>query len=169
MKKWYLLFVFLLVFIIGCENNNLEMTSSKKEVALSNQDLILIDLKGAINYPGVYEIKSGTNLYELVRLAGGFKEDADTDNINLVQSYNNSQMVIIPSKSGKESANSSLININNASLQELMTLPFIGEGKAQKIIDYRNTHGSFNSKEELLEVSGIGNEVFNKFKDYICI
>ena len=61
------------------------------------------------------------------------------------------------------------VNINTASKEELMTLPGIGESKAEKIITYRNENGPFSSIEGIMQISGIKDGMFNKIKDRICV
>ena len=65
--------------------------------------------------------------------------------------------------------NSSLININTASLEELQTLPGIGLSKAKDIISYRITNGPFKDISDITNVSGIGNSIYEKIKDSITI
>ena len=69
---------------------------------------------------------------------------------------------------GNSSDSGTLVNINQASKEELMTLPGIGESKADKIIAYREANGRFNSPEGIMEISGIKDGLYNKIKDKIC-
>ena len=81
-------------------------------------------------------------------------------------------MITIPYKIENESNNndsSGLININTASVNELCTLPGIGTSKANNIVNYRNSNGYFITIEDIKKVSGIGEELFNKIKAYICV
>lgn len=86
---------------------------------------------------------------------------------NLVNSNNN---VAVADKSENiENKSTQIININTASLEDLDTLPGIGEKTAQKIIDYRKSNGSFKTKEAIMDVSGIGESKYSQIKDLISI
>lgn len=69
----------------------------------------------------------------------------------------------------ESSENTRMININTASINELTTLPGIGEVKARAIVDYRENHGPFKSVEELMMVSGIGEKIYEKLREKICV
>jgi competence protein ComEA len=120
--------------------------------------------------PNVYKVKEGIMLYELIALAGGFTSNADVSNVNLVMILTENQMIIIPEKR-HSSANqeSDLVNINTATIQELTSLPGIGTAKATTIITYRESNGYFITIDDLKKVSGIGEELFNKIKSFICV
>lgn len=138
---------------------------------------------GAVKVPGVYYVMPTAIVDEVIRLSGGFSEEADTTAINLAASIIANEKIIVP-KIGEEidnvvtsydntiksqSTKSSLININTASSNELMSLPGIGEVKAQAIINYRETVSAFRHIEELKEVSGIGDKTFEKLKALITV
>jgi DNA uptake protein ComE-like DNA-binding protein len=135
MKYIKVLILLLLTLILSsCKE---EITFKESSIITSRNDLI-IEIKGEVIYPGIYTLEEGALLIDAVKLAGGFSPYADTSNINLVSIISNNQLIIIPKKD--ENTNSStyisdLININKASLDDLMTLPGIGESKARKIID----------------------------------
>lgn len=144
---------------------------------------IMVYICGEINQAGVYEIDKNMRVIDLIELAGGAKADAFLESINLAEILTDSQKVYIPSKleaagygpndlqngiSGG-TANSRLVNINFAGLSELELLPGIGPELAQRIIDYRNNAGSFKSKEDLKNVTGIGEKKFEAIKDFITI
>lgn len=164
-----------------------------------------VDIKGSINNPGVYEVDCSKRVIDVINMAGGLTEDADTTILNLSKKvkdemyiivYSNSQIkeykekllpskeiikkveekIICPDNSNDACEKSSIfkeetkiegkININTASKEELMNLPSIGESKADKIIEYRKTN-IFNTIDDIKNVSGIGESIFNKIKDYI--
>ena len=72
-------------------------------------------------------------------------------------------------ENNNSSVSSSLININIASIEELTTLPGIGESKAQNIINYREENGYFKTIDEIKNVNGIGESTFDQLKKYITV
>ena len=175
MKHIYKVFIITLMFflLVSCKSDNpyIPISPSNNEI-LNEKTSILVDIKGAINFPNVYEIKVGTILYELINLAGGLTPNADISNINLATIISDNQMIIIPEKkvvNEEDSVKDGLININSATLSDLCTIPGIGAAKANNIINYRNEHGFFISITEIKNVSGIGDELYNKIKEYICV
>lgn len=158
---------------------------------------IKVDIKGEVKKPGVYEATENMNVNDAIKMAGGLKKGASTDNINLSKTLKN-EMVIIISKKLKENIKNTikndalpsssevigepknsdtnniqndsnkLISLNKGSLEELMTIPGIGEQKAKQIIEYRSSN-AFTSIEDIKNVSGIGESLFEKIKDHITI
>lgn len=139
------------------------------------EENLLIDIAGQIKKPGVIEISEGMSLFEVIEKAGGFTQDADMyyvqKNLNLSEIVTDRQKIYIPSiverqeTSNVASSNSSLININESTLEELDSLPGIGLSTAEKIIQNR----PYNSIEDIKNVSGIGESTFEKFKDRIRV
>ena len=176
------------------EENNEE---AKKEDLIDKEQEVLkviVDIKGKVNNPGVYEVENGKRINDVINMAGGLTEEADTSNINLAKIVNDEMTIIIYSKEEvlekfknevcicncpyitndacitKTNNNiSDLININTASKEQLMNLPGLGETKAQSIIEYRERNGNFKSIDGVKEVSGIGEAIFEKIKDYITV
>jgi competence protein ComEA len=135
-------------------------------------EMITVHLVGAVKKPGIYHLPAGSRVYELIEAAGGALEDADTDSINLarplydgeqVNVYHEGEAATDPAPAGQK------VNINKASAGELMTLPQIGEGRAQKIIEHREKYGPFTDIKEIMDVSGIGQGIFNQIKDLITV
>lgn len=130
---------------------------------------IVVEIGGEVNNPGVYEIENDKRLVDLVQLAGGFTDEANSSLVNLAMSLQDGRKYYIPSihdvSNGKINGK---ININTASLEELMGLKGIGKVKAQAIIDYRNLYGPFLSTEEIMKVRGIGEKTYEAIKDDIC-
>jgi len=151
---------------------------------------VLVDIKGAVKKPGVYKLSKNSIVNDVIVLAGGLKSGATTDDINLSKAIYNEMVIYISTKSElKEKQNNTSnipsntsetkvdnicvnpnkVNINSATVDELTTLNGIGEAKAIKIIDYRNTNGLFKSIEDIKNVSGIGEAFYEKIKDNITI
>lgn len=189
---------------------NVEEIKVEEETKIEEVLLYKVDVKGAVNNPGVYELESDSRVIDAIDKAGGLREDADTSVNNLsriitdemvIVIYTNEQVTkfsetsiveekeeeqcivynnVISNDSCKDNFNSNdnisdnaeidkKISINTATVDLLMTLPGIGEGKAKNIISYREEHGKFFSIEDIMNVSGIGEAVFEKIKDYITI
>lgn len=164
MFKRIFLIINLFFILVGCSNNN-DIVIDFPEISDSDT-VIIVDIKGAVKTPGLYSVEKGVMLYEIINLAGGLLSNADRDGINLIQVFNNNTSINIPYISNNSS--SKLININYASIEELMTLNGIGEVKALAIIEYRK-ETMFNSIEDIMKVSGISESVFNKIKDDITV
>ena len=147
---------------------------------------IFVHLSGAVNKPGVLKLSEGTRVYEAVEMAGGLEVDADSSGINLARTLQDEERIHIPREGevqtnpvqyanpatqsmGGGTGQSGLININTADSAALQTLTGIGPSTAEKIMDYRQSSGSFRSIEQIKEVSGIGEKTYEKFKDKICI
>ena len=139
---------------------------------------------GEVRSPGVYKVGSGARISELVDKAGGMTEDADLTSINLAREVTDGEQIIIGSVkggqvvSGSEPGSTSgtgdtstgkLININTADKTALMTLPGIGEVRAEAIISYRDSNGLFKKKEDIKKVSGIKDGSYDKIKDLITV
>lgn len=131
---------------------------------------------GAVKKPGVYKMPAGSRIYEALEAAGGIREDADGNALNLAEILEDGQRVCVPTKEESASANPQdssgqpgKININTAAMEQLMTLTGIGEAKAQSIIRYREEHGKFRSIEELMNIEGIKSGVFHKIKEQIAV
>ena len=172
------------------KNNEILKNSESKTKELK-EETIVVDIKGEVNNPGIYEVPSNTRIMDVINAAGGLTTFADTNNINLSKIVEDEMVIIIESVneesndytinndgainpsdalgSSGDKPSSSLISLNRASKEELMTLSGIGESKADAIIEYRNKTGGFKKIEELMEVSGIGEATFNKIKDNITI
>ncbi|QSB10262.1 helix-hairpin-helix domain-containing protein [Lysinibacillus sp. FSL K6-0075] len=155
--------------------------SASAEEAVMQQ--IFVDIKGAVMYPGVYELQQDQRIKDVVQLAGGYTENADTQLINHAQKVQDEMVIYIPIKGEQleEGAPSLLtipmesnnkeqkININKADVATLATLPGIGPSKAQSILTYREENGHFQTIDDLKNVSGIGDKTFEKLKDAITV
>ncbi|VJR72543.1 competence protein [Streptococcus pneumoniae] len=152
----------------------------KKEEPLE-QDLITVDVKGAVKSPGIYDLPVGSRVNDAVQKAGGLTEQADSKSLNLAQKVSDEALVYVPTKgeeavsqqtgSGTASSTSKekKVNLNKASLEELKQVKGLGGKRAQDIIDHREANGKFKSVDELKKVSGIGAKTIEKLKDYVTV
>ena len=136
---------------------------------------IKVYICGCVLNPGVYELPEGSRICDGLDAAGGFSEGADESRINLAGYLHDGDMVFFPEvgenlpEGAVEAGNSGLININTANAEQLCTLPGIGSSKATSIIKYREENGAFTDISQIMNVSGIGENLFNNIKDLICI
>ena len=162
-------------------------SSSEKEVNKEEkeespeQDLITVDVKGAVKSPGLYDLPVGSRVHDAVQKAGGLTEEADSKLLNLAQKISDEALVYVPTK-GEEAASQQVtsgtspstskdkkVNLNKASLEELKQVKGLGGKRAQDIIDHREANGKFKSVDELKKVSGIGAKTIEKLKDYVTV
>ena len=151
---------------------------------------IQVYVNGAVANPDIYELPPDSIVAAAIEMAGGFSEQANTAVVNLAQPLANGVQVFVPfmeedatlpnagvnepdivveSRMASGIDLNGQININTANMTLLDTLPGIGPSTAQKIIDYRDANGPFNSPEELMNVSGIGEAKYNQVKDAITV
>ncbi len=221
-KKYKLLLIPLFCLITGCityyyyyyyyENKN----DQPAQIIETNEDIDLVeteseviikyctvDIKGAVNQPGVYQVAEDSRVIDVIKKAGGLTKNADTYYLNLSKKVHDEMVIIVYTKIDitnykkmlKQNADlvkelktntkndaivevepnlsnnnqTTLLNINTATLEQLMTLPGIGESKAKEIINYREINNGFKSIDEIKAVNGIGDSTFAKIKDYITI
>lgn len=181
---------------------------TKKDEEEEEEVYYQVDIKGEVINPGIYTVKEGSRVIDVIRLAGDLTEVADTSVLNLSKKVKDEMVIIVYSydevenftatkekeeieqeaclsqngiqndacikDSTDDTSSSSVVisgklSLNTATLDELMTLPGIGEAKAQAIIEYREEVGAFQNIEELKEVSGIGDAIFDQIKENITI
>ena len=162
-------------------------SETQVEVDNSKAAGIYVYICGEVANPGVYELSEDSRIYEAVDAAGGFTENAARESINLASRVSDGMQITIYTKeeaaslpaggtsagknSGQDqmSGSSSLVNLNTATKEELMTLKGIGESKAEDIIRYREKSGGFKKIEDIMKISGIKEAGFQKIKDSITV
>jgi competence protein ComEA len=142
---------------------------------------IRVYVSGAVQQSAVYELPSGSIVQDAMNAAGGPTADADLDRINLAVELRDQQQVYVPRQgeanppppvSGGESGGGqtgTVVNINTATAAELETLPRIGPTTAQRILDYREENGLFQTIEDIQNVPGIGPATFEGFREMISV
>ena len=134
---------------------------------------IYVHISGAVRNPGVYEMGENDRVFHLIEKAGGFTEEADRGAVNQAAYVHDGEQIRIPCEyevpEEDGEARDPRININLAGREELMSLPGIGAAKAEAILEYRKKNGSFQKPEDLMNVSGIGESLFEKLRDRIRI
>lgn len=161
-----------------------------------------VHICGEVAKPGVYELPSGSRIFQAVEAAGGITEQAAADSVNLAAPVQDGMRVKIPSLeevktlsgeelralsaggstdgasgdpsgesgAGRETENGAkLVNLNTAGPEELMSLNGIGKARAEEIIRYRTEHGKFQSIEDIKDIPGIKDALFQKIKESITV
>lgn len=148
-----------------------EIESAEEEV-----NHYIVDVKGQVNFPGVYEVEEHLRVHDVIQLAGGFLEMANETAINLAQKISDEMVIYVPhldeeinnastATAWSPSQNEKKVSLNQATTGDLETLPGIGPSKAAAIIKYREEVGAFQSIDELTNVSGIGEKTLEKLRD----
>lgn len=145
----------------------------------NNKSEVVVYISGQVKNPQVVTMKNGDRLVDAIEKCGGMSKDADTNAVNLALLLKDEAHYIVPkigesiniqnNTTTSSTTQNSLININTADKNTLMNLPSVGEKTAEKIINYRDTNGKFNSINDLKNVSGIGEKKFEQIKDFITV
>lgn len=149
-------------------------SSADEQVSQTTDNRIYVQVSGCVEHPGVYELSEGARVYEAIDMAGGLTAEADASDLNQALQASDGQMIYVMSAAEKEEAKAQAVddgkvNINTADEQTLMMLPGIGASKASSIVTYREKNGNFTNPEDLMNITGIKEGVFNKIKDRITV
>ena len=160
------------------------------DIPQSEETIIYIDIKGAVNRPGLYQLSEGSRMIDAIEAAGGLTIEADDRTINLAEKLLDQQKIIVYTESeiaeqlmqedrdnllerdvypSNPSDATQKININIATIDELQALPNIGPKKAQAIIEYRQTNGSFQTIDQIKEIKGIGEKTYEELAHLISV
>lgn len=158
------------------------LEENEKEEADEAQEIttltIVVDVKGAVQSPGVYYVEQGSRVVDVIEMAGGVLENADVKQINFAEILKDEMVIYVPAigeeamspfSAAASGGEKEKVRINYATSEELQKLPGIGPAKAEAIIRYREEHGPFQTEEDLLNVSGIGAKSFEKIKEEITV
>jgi competence protein ComEA len=160
--------------------NASDSDAADTEDVVASEDTITVYVCGAVVQEGVYELPAGSRISDALLMAGGYDENALHGYVNLAERLEDGERIYFPDYqeleelgivpiSSTESSKSGLVNINTADAEMLKTLPGIGDAKAADIIAYREEHGAFSSIEDIKNVSGIGESIYNRISSGITV
>lgn len=181
----------LCLFLAGCREREIEFYTAEEQAVAEKETKeeqavptaeplkIFVDVCGAVEKPGVYALAEGSRVFHAIKAAGGFAGNAADEYVNRAKALGDGEQIYIPTQ--EEVQNEAIpalpvqeekeeipkVNLNTADKDALMELNGIGESKAEAIITYREEHGSFRSKEDILNVQGIKEGTYEKIKDDI--
>ena len=164
-----------------------EKSNKSNEISQSETEdqLVTVDVKGAVKKPGVYQLQSNSRVHDALEKAGGLTDEADLKSINQAQKLSDEAVVYVAkvgenavdvttsaptsATSGTGQTKSALVNLNTATEADFQTISGIGQKRAQDIIAYREANGRFKSVDDLKNVSGIGAKTLEKLKEYVTV
>lgn len=161
-------------------------SSFQDSSALQNRRKVWVDVKGAVNKPGLYQLKNGSRVNEALAAAGGQTANADMKQVNLAKQLSDQQVIYIPAQGEQVPAgmaggaatdvssaggtdDDSIVNLNTATKDQLCQISGIGDKKADKILQYREQHGQFKSIDELTQVDGFGEKTVENIKGQLAV
>lgn len=162
-------------------------SQSQTEGSEKVKSKVTVDVKGAVVKPGVYTLKVSARVTDAIQEAGGMTEDADAKSVNLAASLSDEEVIYVANKDenvsvldqsdtgqvsnkgGQTNAKDGKINLNTATSEQLQTISGIGAKRAEDIIAYRESHGGFQSVDDLRNVSGIGDKTLDKIRESIYV
>jgi competence protein ComEA len=175
-----LILVIVIVLVIGFQKISLNKKELQKSTVFTKININNADIENLMKLPGIGQVKAKAiidyrenvgefkSLKQLTEVKGIGVKTLDKI-LPYLETIGDSTEIIAPTDSGNLKEVSEKININTASLSELISLPGIGEKKAQKIIEYREKISSFKNTEDIMKVKGIGEGIYTKIKDIIEI
>lgn len=162
-------------------------SQSKTEGSEKVKSKVTVDVKGAVVNPGVYTLKAGARVTDVIQEAGGMTEDADAKSVNLAASLSDEEVIYVANKDenvsvldqtgtgqvsdkgGQAVSKDGKINLNTATSEQLQTISGIGAKRTEDIIAYRESHGGFQSVDDLKNVSGIGDKTLDKIRESLYV
>jgi len=148
----------------------------------STEEICYVYICGAVAHPGVYAFPAGSRIYEVIEAAGGMTEEADNMLVNQAEPVTDGMMIRIYTQDEADdlglkagdaaeggTQSDGRVDVNSASVTELMTLPGIGSAKAEAIVSYREEYGAFSCIEDLMNIPGIKEGVFRQIREHIKV
>ena len=179
--KFVILILLLLLFLPACRSDALVITAAPLPTITPTFPTpapgpVTVSVDGAVQRPGSYTLPPGSLVDDAVRMAGGPTAEADLVRINLARELKDGDRVyvphvgeVLPTATPYGLSTDGRIDINLADVALLETLPGIGPALAQRIVEYRENNGLFESVEQLQEVDGIGPMVLERVRELITL
>lgn len=131
---------------------------------------LVVAVSGKVRRPGLVRLPAGSRVADAIEAAGGALPGADLTTVNLARKVTDGELIAVGVPGlGAAPAAPGKVNLNTATLAQLDTLPGVGPVLAQRIIDYRASHGGFREVSELRQVDGIGEETYTRLKDLVVV
>jgi competence protein ComEA len=189
-ERWLISGILIIIFLVGLiytyvkpdpvrnaqsasQNRSAGTTQSNPQDKVAN---IQVDIKGAVNHPGVYSLPIQSRVADGIRAAGGLSAKADVNSVNLAALLIDGSEIVIPaSKNAPDQTTAASISsdgkvdLNTATAAQLDTVPGIGPTRAEQIVQYRETHGLYQSVQDLLNIDGFGQKLLDKIKDKVTV
>ncbi|GAA0432070.1 MAG: helix-hairpin-helix domain-containing protein [Bacillota bacterium] len=152
-----------------------DTVNSNRTNQVEDTSTVVVDVKGEVNKPGVYELEVEDRVIDAIEVAGGFTKNADESQVNLAQKVQDEMVISVADSESDYSSSLSgtetneKLRINQASVEEIESLSGIGPAKAEAIVRYREENGPFTTIDDLLNVSGIGEKTIEVFQEEIQI
>ena len=158
--------------------------SAERLEEIPEKEIYVVHICGAVRNPGVYQMNAGSRVYQVIDEAGGLCEDAAGDYLNQADILKDGMKIYVPTKAEAEESGSNnwqsqvipvtedetpLVNINTANEELLCTLSGVGSSRAKSIIAYREKNGVFQKIEDIMNVEGIKEGLFQKIRDSITV
>lgn len=162
----------------GLHDKALNDATSDQSNGLTDQPSLYVDIKGEVYQPGVYRVRNNMRVIDAIEMAGGFSPEASIRYVNLAMKVHDEMVIYVPNVNEQAieekldlytGQNHDKIRINSATIEELTSLPGIGQKKAEAIIQYIEQHGPFQTMDDLVNVSGIGEKTIAAFAEIVQV
>lgn len=153
--------------------NKLDLSYVGEATSQSNliSSEIFVHVAGEVKKPGLYALSVGSRVEDAIELAGGMTKSAFEQSVNLARMVSDGEQIVVLDKSrvSTGAANAEFISLNSATMEQLESLPGVGPAMAARIIEYRESIGSFSDLTQLKDVSGIGDKLYAKISQALTL
>ncbi|WP_084369657.1 ComEA family DNA-binding protein [Microbispora sp. ATCC PTA-5024] len=142
--------------------------------------VVIVYVTGKVRRPGVLSLPAGSRVVDAIKAAGGVRRGADPGGVNLARRLVDGEQIVVGAPAGQAGGSGqgpqplpgtdgTPVNLNTATVEQLNTLPGVGDVLAQRIVEFRTAHGGFQSVDQLQQVSGIGERKFAELRDKVAV